>query len=827
LLGVLSRGKGRLLAIAVLALGVAMPAADAPAKAKKSEGPSAVIRRSAHGIPHIQAKNWEGVGYGYGYSFAQDNICPMAEDYVTVRAERSRFFGPTATYSQRGNGTTPKNLNSDFFYQRVIDTKIVEKLMAKPPPQGPLPVVKQAVRGYVRGYNRYLADTGVANISDPACRGKSWVRPISELDAYRRFYQLGILASQSVAIDGIGEAQPPTPALPGGGIGQPSSDMLGALGERFSDHLGIGSNAVGLGKAATKNGRGLVLGNPHFPWDGTERFYEAHVTIPHKLNVIGGSLFGVPAVLIGHTNGLAWSHTVSTAFRFTPFELKLVPGSPTTYLYDGKPREMTSDKVTVQVLQPDGSIKPQTRTLYSSLQGPIFDSILGLPAFPWTPQNAYAMGDGNGQNFRYLNHFFAVDTSQTVKQLDAVERKYQGIPWVNTIAADKTGRAYYADIGSIPNVPDAKVASCVNGPLGQAVYAALKLPVLDGSQSSCAWDNDADAVAPGIFGPSHEPSLFRDDYVENSNDSYWLSNPHHPLEGFARMIGDERATRSLRTRNGLDMIERRLAGKDGRPGRGFSLSDMTWMVFNDRQYAGVLWRDQLVDMCKSDGTEPSAGGTVDVSAACPVLASFDLTDNLDSKGAVLFRRFVDHARSSPAPVSTPASSTIYKNPFDASDPVNTPNGLNTGSPQVKQALGDAVNDLKSNGIPLDASLRNYQYEKRGGTKIPIHGGPGSDSLFNAINVIWHAPGGWTDVPHGSSFVMVTEFQKKGCPKNRSILTYSLSTNPSSPWFSDQTKMFSQKKWVDPPFCPKQVRKRAKVATRLGPNGVLKPRARRR
>ena len=46
----------------------------------------------------------------------------------------------------------------------------------------------------------------------------------------------------------------------------------------------------------------------------------------------------MPLVLIGHTDNLAWSHTVSTAYRFTPFEETLVPGSPTTYLYDGQPR---------------------------------------------------------------------------------------------------------------------------------------------------------------------------------------------------------------------------------------------------------------------------------------------------------------------------------------------------------------------------------------------------------------------------------------------------------------------------------------------------------
>jgi acyl-homoserine-lactone acylase len=58
-----------------------------------------------------------------------------------------------------------------------------------------------------------------------------------------------------------------------------------------------------------------------------------------------------------------------------------------------------------------------------------------------------------------------------------------------------------------------------------------------------------------------------------------------------------------------------------------------------------------------------------------------------------------------------------------------------------------------------------------------------------------------------------------------ILTYSLSTDPTSPFYSDQTRMFSKKKWTDPPFCTSQVKKRSKVATRLGPSGPLKTKAR--
>src|SRR5690606_8317155 len=102
-------------------------------------------------------------------------------------------------------------------------------------------------------------------------------------------------------------------------------EALQDLPARLNEALGIGSNAYGIGGDATDNGMGMVLGNPHFPWHGGERLYQMHLTIPGRVNVSGAGLYGVPLVLIGHTDGVAWSHTVSTAFRFTPFELTLVP----------------------------------------------------------------------------------------------------------------------------------------------------------------------------------------------------------------------------------------------------------------------------------------------------------------------------------------------------------------------------------------------------------------------------------------------------------------------------------------------------------------------
>jgi acyl-homoserine-lactone acylase len=610
-----------------------------------------------------------------------------------------------------------------------------------------------------------------------------------------------------VAIDGIGSAAPPGGALPGP-LPLDNAGTARELSQRLPLDA-IGSNAVAVGKAGTRDHKhGLLLGNPHFPWLGTERFYQAHVRVPGKMNVQGASLFGVPIILIGHTSTMAWSHTVSTAYRFTPYQLTLVPGSPTTYLYDGQPQEMTKRDVTVQVKQSDGSLKPQTRTLYSTRYGPMLTSLVGVP-LPWTPTTAFAMRDANADNFRIFNHFFETDRAKSANQVFRILKRYEGIPWVNTIVADKGGHALYADIGSIPHVTNEQASNC-NSALGTATFSLLGLPVLDGSRSECEWGTDKDSVQPGLFGPSKLPHLFRSDYVTNSNNSYWLSNPKKPLEGFDRIIGDERTARTLRTRIGLVMTGAQVTGK------GFTRQSMQGMVFNDRQYAAELTRDDLVEMCRSfGGSAPTSdGGSVPVGRACDVLAAWDRRENVDSRGAILFRRFWEHASANPASPA-PAPASPWKVPFDPADPVHTPNTLNTDNPQVQNALGDALQDLEAAKIPIDAPLGEHQVATRKGVRIPIHGGPGTDGDFDAINVKWAAGKGVTEPEHGSSYVQVVTWKSgSSCPDARTILTYSQSTNPSSPFFADQTRMFSRKTWVTDLFCAAAVRRGTKSMTTI-------------
>jgi len=779
--------------VCLLVTGV-LVAVSAPLAGGQTSGLWAEIRRTEYGIPHILANDWQSLGFGTGYAFAQDNICTIAETYVTVDGERSRFFGPDGSYVQEALGIRVNNLDSDLFFRQIIDSHVIDRMLAELPPLGPEPAVLQDVQGYAEGYNRYLSDVGGSSgVPDPRCQGQPWVRSITVDDVYRRFYQLILLAGYDVVIPGIAEASPPPPG--GTTAAFDPQSAAGAIAANWSKvRARLGSNAVAVGSAGTSNGAGLLLGNPHFPWHGPERFYQMQLTIPGQVNVTGVGLYGVPAINIGHTATVAWSHTVSTAFRFTPYQLTLVPGDPTSYLLDGQPVAMDPRPVSVQALQPDGSLQTVTRTLWWTRYGPVFTDLVGVP-LPWTETTAFAIRDVNAENFgRVLNHFFDVDRARTVGDVLKILKEYQGIPWVNTIAADKWGQALYADLGAIPHVTNDQAQQC-DTPAGQATFAAIGLPILDGSRTACDWGTDPDSVVPGIFGPSEEPSLLRKDYVTNSNDSYWLSNPKHPLEGFPRIIGQERTARTLRTRNGLVMVGT-LADR-----RAFTRQAMQDLVFSDWSYAALITKDDLVTMCRqfaAVGAVPtSTGAPVAPGNACDVLANWDGRENLDSRGALLFRRFWDYASQ--------AEPTPFSHPFDVTHPVTTPYGLDTTNPQVQTALGDAIQDFRDAGLPLDTPVGDQQAITWSGVRIPIHGGTGDPhGDFNAIWTTWVPGQGLSEVTGGSSFVQVVTWGSGSCPDTRTILTYSESENPDSPHHYDQTLLFSQKQWLLDRFCESQI-----------------------
>jgi acyl-homoserine-lactone acylase len=351
-------------------------------------------------------------------------------------------------------------------------------------------------------------------------------------------------------------------------------------------------------------------------------------------------------------------------------------------------------------------------------------------------------------------------------------------------------------------VTNAEANACDTA-LGKFTFAALGLPILDGSKTACDWGNDSDAAVPGIFGPKHEPYLLRNDYVTNSNDSYWLANPHQPLTGFARIIGFEKTARTLRTRIGLLEVQARIDGTDGQGPPGFTLAAMQHLDLSDIDYAAQLTLSALVQLCgrfqAAGGTAPtSSGGMVRLGDACSTLAHWNMRWDAEQRGAVLFGEFWNFASN--------ASPSPFSHRFELAHPVTTPFGLNTANPTVRDALGDAIQALRKAHVPIDTTLGAVQFVSYHGSHITIPGGPGDpDGIYNAIYENTEPGDSLTAPDTGSSFIQVVTWPRHGaCPVGSTILTYSESSNPASPHFADQTKLFSKKQFLPDRFCPSQI-----------------------
>ncbi len=715
---------------------------------------SAQIRRTTYGVPHIVAKDERGLGYGIGYAYAQDNLCLLANEVLTVSGERSRYFGAKGkTLEQRDN------LASDVFFAWLNTPAAVDAfLQAQPAP------VQALLAGYASGYNRALAERRSKGL--PAeCGNGEWLRPISSEDLVKLTRRLLAEGGVGQFVEALAGAQPPTQA------GQPTAAGFAAAlarQQRFATERG--SNAVAVGARRSANGRGLLLANPHFPWMGGMRFYQMQLTIPGQLDVMGAALPGLPVVNIGFNQHLAWTHTVDTSKHFTLYRLQLDPKDPTRYLLDGRSLPLARQTVSVAVKAEDGSLNQVQRQVYSSQFGPV---VQWPGRLDWDTQAAYSLRDANLENTRVLQQWYQINRADSLATLKGSIEQLQGIPWVNTLAVDPAGKALYLNQSVVPYVDQQLLSACSN-PQAQG-----RLVVLDGSRSACQWKVDAQAAQPGIFPARLLPSLEREDFVQNSNDPAWMANPAQPLTGYSPLVSRSDQPLGMRGRFALQ----RLQGT-----ARLGVDDLQRMVTDDEVYLASLVLPDLLQWCK--------GADADVRAVCSSLAAWNGKADLDSGiGLVHFQNLFDTLAEHPE---------SWRVAFDPADPQHTPRGLAVERAAVRKLLHQAAlashKQVSDSGMAGDARWGQVQQASDG---TPVPGGPQALGVYNAIYSVPHGQGKRL-VVSGTSYLQLVSFTDKG-PQARGLLAFSQSSEAASVHAADQTKAFAAGQLVVIPFTDAQIK----------------------
>jgi acyl-homoserine-lactone acylase len=767
-----------LLCITILTLSACQP------EPKDSSLYQVDITRTQFGVPHIKAADYGSLGYGEAYASGQDQVCNMAVALITAKGQAAQYLGV---------GHENAYLYSDMVIDALNMPLKGRKALAVQPEK-----IKKWIEGYTAGYNRYLSDS--AGEYDSWCNHASWVKPATAEDFMTQYvasvHTITRMAGAVVA------AQPPATTT---SIEVSQSQQLAAL--KAIKLEGMGSNGWAFGSKATENGKGTLLANPHYPWYGTSRFWEKHLMIPGELDVYGTNLVGNPGVAIGFNNAIGWTHTVSDSKRVVLYQLTLNPEDPTQYRYQGEWRSLEARDVSVNVLTNEG-IDTRTAPVWFSHHGPIIQ----MPGLEWSAQKAYATRDANSENTQVMSQWLAMGQAQSMDEFIQAHETYNSMPWVNTISTSAEGRAVYLDNSNVGALSSEAIEAwnkrIEQVPQLKQLYLTKGLVILDGSTLRDEWISHPDASIPGTTTFEQRPLIESDYYVFNSNDSYWLSDPAHPVTGYSPLYGATETPRSVRTRMNVHLLD----GLDGFDFRGedglFSTTEIQAALFDNSGLAAHLLKPELLERCNKNPKVIIDDEIIDLTSACIILENWDNRYDLDSRGAVLFREWITRYDIN----ATRFSGSLFTGQFDKEKPALTPLGLVKGK-QPLQALAQAVVLLNSEGIALDSPLGDVQKAHRAGTAIAVHGGNSHEGIANlqVTRPYIDSPifSGNNDrlgdsktlsssgynIAHGSSFIMTLNFTDEG-PQAQAILSYSQSGAPKSENFSDQTARYRDKQWRD-------------------------------
>ncbi|ACU37569.1 peptidase S45 penicillin amidase [Actinosynnema mirum DSM 43827] len=734
-------------------------------------GYRAEIRRTSHGIPHVLAADLGSAGFGQGWAYAEDRLCDLADQVVKVRGERSRWLGA---------GAQDEHLASDLGY---LTLGLVEKARRA------LPSISRDARalleGYAAGYNRYLAEVGPGGVRG-WCAGQPWIGPVTAVDLLAYQQDLAIVSSGRVVLPSVAVARPP-------GDGQEAlrvpaaavSDALRSAPSAVGGASALGSNGWALGGLLSSSGRGALLANPHFPWQGELQLWESHLTVPGTLDVYGAGIGGLPGVQIGFTEQVAWTHTVAPGPRFTFAQLQLTPGRPTGYRVGDRVLDMRSQVVVVQVKQADGRVEPVRRTMWSGEHGPIVDLSSIDAGYGWTTTGAIEFRDANADNSGLLDFWLGMARTRNVAEV-AARHVEHGTPWLNTLASDRSGTSWYGNAARTPNLTPEAMRAWSSSPIG----------LLDGGDPKQDWRVEPGAVAAGLLPASRWPRLTRADYVFNANNSPWAANPRSPLRGYPQQLGQERLALPARARLNALLLE-----EPGPTGR-FTLDALVSAVLADESLGARSLLEPVRGLCRAHAGSAEAGWR-DAGKACAVLDGWDGRFRVDSRGAVLWRELLT-AVLAEHPDALNAAGPLLSSPFDPRDPVRTPGAPRPDPGVVGRAIDSAQRNVEAAGFPLDVPLGAVQHSVKGGRELPV---PGAPDALGAVNVVERVPAPATTlepvargsgeltsdgyrVNTGTSFLLAVQFTDRG-PRAKGLLTFSQSIDPRSPHFADQQALFAR------------------------------------
>jgi penicillin amidase len=438
------------------------------------------IVRDREDVPHIFAKSIEDLYCALGFVHAQDRLWQMEVLRRTAQGRLSEILGE-------------HTFNTDVFLRTLDLYGHAERSM-----QALRPEVRKLLDAYARGVNAYLERS--AGLLEPRLPPQFWLlryapepwRPADSVAVIKMMaLQLSTnlnhellrlaLAAQGLSSAEIEDLMPPDagdppPPLPELAqlypLRRPAVAEKHAAATLVDDLLGTAaSNNWVVSGARTVSGKPLLANDPHLHLTAPSIWYLAHLALEQPgappANMAGATLAGVPLVVLGRGDAIAWGFTNTEADVQDVFIEKVNPDKPGEYLTPDGSQPFVVQPMTIKVK----GAGERTVERRSTRHGPVLpgfyrdlDKVLApgyVAALQWT-----ALSDDDTTIAAGM-----IDPSvRTVGAYIAHMGSYV-VPMQNMVVADTAGNIGYIAPGRVPiRDPANKVAGRAPVPGWDATY---------------------------------------------------------------------------------------------------------------------------------------------------------------------------------------------------------------------------------------------------------------------------------------------------------------------------------------------------------------------
>jgi len=424
-------------------LRASLPKIDGETAATGLVSPVEVLR-DRDGVPHILAMNDHDGWFAMGYVHAQDRLWQMEFQRRVAQGRLSEILGERAFDVDR--------LMRTLGLARLAD-RIAAKLDSP---------TRANLDAYAAGVNAFLDAKPVLPVEFQVFRVKperwkpadtiGWLLVMSwDLSSNWRTELARLRFSAALGRERAQELMPPYPGDPPyafpdfkalyAGLAPSANAMLAALP---THEEAVGSNNWVVDGTLSSTGKPLLANDPHLGLQAPSLWYLAHLSTPNG-NVVGGTLPGVPFVVLGRNDDVAWAFTTTNSDTQDLFVEKVVEGDPTSYV---TPHGTAKFEVREEVIR----VKDEERriTVRSTRHGPVIsDAVKGAAdALPKDRVLALAWAALTEEN-TVASAGFALDRAKNAAGVVEAARGFTA-PHQNVVYADRDGHVGFIAPARVP-----------------------------------------------------------------------------------------------------------------------------------------------------------------------------------------------------------------------------------------------------------------------------------------------------------------------------------------------------------------------------------------